>query len=166
MNELHTVFDITVGSNGIGDDAWFRMAIGIGAAIAGMVWLGRAWRMQAGWRQLFNAASLIGLGAIWLIVNLPLWTLATSNTDHLFLIPLSGQSEVTEGTVHVIHMQPAHGHASGDKIIVGNRQFEIDYFWVTPGYQQTIARGGALREGVYARLHHYDGVIIKVEVRP
>jgi hypothetical protein len=37
---------------------------------------------------------------------------------------------------------------------------------VTPGYQQTIAHGGALREGVYARLHHYDGVIIKVEVRP
>jgi hypothetical protein len=62
--------------------------------------------------------------------------------------------------------QPVHGHASGDKIIVGDRQFEIDYFRVTPGYQQTIAHGGALRERVYARLHHYDGVIIKVEVRP
>jgi hypothetical protein len=166
MNELHTVFDITVGSNGIGDDAWFRMAIGIGAAIAGMVWLVRAWRMQAGWRQMFNAACLSGFGAIWLIVTLPLWNLATRDTDRLFLIPLSGQSEVTEGTVHVIHMQPAHGHASGDKIIVGDRQFEIDYFRVTPGYRQTIAHGGALREGVYARLHHYDGVIIKVEVRP
>jgi hypothetical protein len=122
--------------------------------------------MQAGWRRMFNAVSLIGFGAIWLIVNLPLWSLATSGTDRLFLIPLSGQSEVTEGTVHVIHMQSAHGHASGDNIIVGDRQFEIDYFRVTPGYRQTIAHGGALREGVYARLHHYDGVIIKVEVRP
>ncbi len=165
MNELHTVFDITVGSNGIGDDAWFRMAIGIGAAIAGMVWLVRVWRIQAGWRQMFNAVSLIGFGAIWLIVTLPLWNLATSDTNRLLLIQLSGQSEVTEGAVHVTHMQPLHGHAAGDKIIVGDRQFEINYFMVTPGYRQTIAHGGALREGVYSRLHHYDGVIIKVEVR-
>ncbi|TMG99647.1 MAG: hypothetical protein E6H79_18210 [Betaproteobacteria bacterium] len=89
MNELHTVFDITVGPNGIGDDAWFRMAIGIGAAIAGMVWLVRAWRMQAGWRQMFNAVSLIGFGAIWLIVTLPLWNLATSDTDRL--LPLASR---------------------------------------------------------------------------
>jgi hypothetical protein len=166
MNELHTVFDITVGSNGIGGDAWFRLAIGIGAAIAGMVWVVRAWRRHAGWRQMFNAVSLIGLGTIWLIVTLPLWNLATSDTDRLLLIQLSGHREVTEGAVHVTHMQPLHGHAAGDKIIVGDRQFEIDSFLVTPGYRQTIAHGGALREGVYARLHHYDGVIIKVEVRP
>jgi hypothetical protein len=166
MNELHTVFDITLGSNGIGGDAWSQMAIGIGTVIAGMVWVMRVWRMRAGWRRMFNAVSLIGFGAIWLIVNLPLWNLATLDTDRLFLIPLSGQSEVAEGTVHVTHMQPAHGHASGDKIIVGDRQFEIDYFRVTPGYRQIIAHGGALREGVYARLHHYDGVIVKVEVRP
>jgi hypothetical protein len=165
MNELYTVFDITVGSNGIGGDAWFRMAIGTGTAIAGMVWLVRVCRMQAGWRQMFNAVSLIGFGAIWLIVTLPLWDLATSATDRLLLIQLSGQSEVTEGAVHVTHMQPLHGHAAGDKIIVGDTQFEINYFMLTPGYRQTIAHGGALREGVYARLHHYDGVIIKVEVR-
>jgi len=166
MNELHTVFDITVGSNGIGGDAWFRMAIGIGVAIAGMVWLARAWRRQAGWRKMFNAVSLIGFGAIWLIVTLPLWNLATPDSDRLPLIQLSGPSEVTEGAVHVTHPQPEHGHAAGDRISVGDRQFEIDYFRVTPGYRQTIAHGGALREGVYARLHHYDGVIIKVEVRP
>jgi hypothetical protein len=35
---------------------------------------------------------------------------------------------------------------------------------VTPGYKQTISHGGALREGVFARLHHYDGVILKGEV--
>jgi hypothetical protein len=94
--------------------------------IAGMVWLARARRMQLGWRQIFNAVSLIGFGAIWLIVTLPLWSLATSETDRLRLIQLSGHSEVTEGVVHVTHMQPRHGHSSGDKIIVGGRQFEID----------------------------------------
>jgi hypothetical protein len=165
MNELHTVFDITMGSNGIGSDAWFRMAIGIGAALAGVIWLIRVRRRHAGWRQLFNAVFLTGFGAVWLIVTLPLYTAATSNTDRLRLIQLSGQSEVSEGTVHVTHMQPAHGHSDGDKIIVGGRQFEINYFMVTPGYRQTIAHGGVLREGAYARLHHYNGVISKVEVR-
>jgi hypothetical protein len=166
MNELHTVFDITMGSNGIGGDAWFRMVVGIGLALAGMMWLVRLLRTRAGWRQIFNSVFLIGFGAIWLIVTLPLWNLATSDTDRLRMIQLSGRSEVTEGTVHVTHLQPVHGHADGDKIIVGNRQFEINYFMVTPGYRLTIAHGGALHEGVYARLHHYDGVISKVEVRP
>src|SRR5438477_4825796 len=100
MNELHTVFDITVGSNGIGSDAWIRMVIGIGASIAGLIWLMRAWRLQAGWRRVFNAVFLIGLGAIWLIVTLPLYNVATSDTDRLRLIQLSGRSEVSEGTVH------------------------------------------------------------------
>jgi hypothetical protein len=165
MNELHTVFDITVDSNGIGGDAWIRMGFGIAATIASMVWLVRVWRRQSGWRQMLNAACLIGLGAIWLIVTLPLWNLV-SDSDRLRLIQLRGQSEVTEDAVHVTHMQPLHGHASGDRIVVDGRQFEIDYFRLTPGYRQTIAHGGALREGVYARLHHYGGVITKVEVRP
>jgi hypothetical protein len=164
MNELHTVFEIT--SNGIPGAVFFRMAIGIGAVIAGMVWLVRRWRMEAGRRRMFDPVFLIALGAIWLVVTLPQWNLATSDVDRLVQIQRSGQSEVTEGTVHVTHMQPLHGHAAGDKIIVGDRQFEINYFLATPGYRQTIAHGGALREGVYARLHHYDGVIIKVEVRP
>ena len=64
MNELQTVFDVTVGSNGIGSDAWLRMAIGIGAWIAGMVWLMRIWHRQSGWRPMFNAVFVIGLGAI------------------------------------------------------------------------------------------------------
>ena len=162
---MQTVFDITVGSNGIGSDAWVRMVIGIGVVIAGIVWLVRVLRMKAGWRQMFNSVFLIGFGAIWLVVALPLWNLATSDTDRLIMIQLSGRSEVAEGTVHVTHLQPANGHTSGDKIIVGGRQFEINYFLLTPGYRQTIAHDGALREGVYVRLHHYDGVIIKVEVR-
>ena len=150
MNELRTVFDITVGSNGVSGDVLFRMAIGICVAVAGMLWLVRLWRTQAGWRKTLNSLLLVAFGAMWLVVTLPVWR----------------KTEVTEGTVHVTHMQPPHGHASGDKTIVGDGKFEIDYFLLTQGYRQTIAHGGALREGVYARLHHYDGVIIKVEVRP
>jgi len=40
----------------------------------------------------------------------------------------------------------------------------VNYFLVTPGYKQTISHGGMLREGVFARLHHYDGIILKLEI--
>jgi hypothetical protein len=76
-----------------------------------------------------------------------------------------GERRVTEGVIHVTHQQPAHGHSSGDKISVGGRAFEVNYYLATPGYKQTIAHGGALREGVYARLHYEGGVILKVEVK-
>jgi hypothetical protein len=69
-----------------------------------------------------------------------------------------------EGTVQVSHSQPYQGHTSGDKITIDGQSFVIDYFYATPGYKETIAHGGVLRNGVYARIHHCDGVIIKVEV--
>ena len=76
----------------------------------------------------------------------------------------NGRSQIAEGIVHVSHEQPATGHAAGDKITVEDQTFEVNYFLVTPGYKQTISHGGVLREGVFARLHHYDGVILKVEI--
>jgi hypothetical protein len=76
----------------------------------------------------------------------------------------NGQSQVVEGIVHISHEQPAHGHSSGDKITVGDQTFEVNYFLATPGYKQTISHGGVLREGVYVRLHHYDGIILKLKL--
>lgn len=151
MDELHTVFDITAGPDGIGGDVWFRLAVGLGLTAAGLRWLLRAWRARAGGRRMFNALGLAGFGVAWLVLYLPGWR---------------GPSEVTEGTVHVTHMQSEHGHSDGDKIIVGGKQFEINHFAWTPSYRRTIAYGGALREGVYARLHHYGDTIVKIEVRP
>jgi hypothetical protein len=77
----------------------------------------------------------------------------------------NNKCQITEGLVHVRYEQLETGHTPGDKIEIGGHEFDIDYYLVTPGYKQTIAHGGVLREGVYARLHHYDGVILKVETK-
>jgi hypothetical protein len=55
--------------------------------------------------------------------------------------------EVAEGIVTVLHQQPAHGHSSGDRIVVDGMPFEVNYFYATPAYRQTIAHGGALQAG-------------------
>jgi len=85
--------------------------------------------------------------------------------DHLTEAYEKGRYEVSEGIVAVLREQPAHGHASGDRIVVDGKPFEVNYFYATPAYRQTIAHGGALQAGVYGRLSHVDGEIVRVEIR-
>ena len=75
------------------------------------------------------------------------------------------QYQVVEGPVQVLRLQPKGGHAPGDLIEISNKQFEIDYYLDTVGYKQTIANGGALTEGTYARVYFVDDTIIRVEVK-
>jgi hypothetical protein len=166
MNEFTTVFEITASGNGLRGEVLFDVAIGVLAVTIGVVLVVRAWRRHARLRERVVPALFVVWGAVWLAGQTPMWHIGISETGRLVELQRSGRSEVTEGVVHVGHQQPAHGHSSGDKITVGGRQFEVNHYLATPGYRQTIAHGGALREGVYARLHHEGGVILKVEVKP
>ena len=76
------------------------------------------------------------------------------------------QYQVIEGPVHVLRLQPKGGHARGDLIEIGTKQFEIDYYLDTVGYRQTVANGGVLTEGTYARVYFVNDTIIRVEVKP
>ena len=73
--------------------------------------------------------------------------------------------EVVEGQVHVLHRQPKTGHTKGDIVEVNGKQFEVNYFYATPAYNKTLARGGVLGDGVYARIYYFNGEILRVEVR-
>lgn len=165
MDELTTVFEITAGANGIREDAVSRLVIGVIVLIAGITGLVLRHRTQGRFpRGLYGPTVMVAFGVLWLYMHLPLWRTSTSDIEYLVDVYRSGRCEILEGFVHVRHEQPATGHAPGDKIIVGGHEFEVNYFRVTPGYKRTISRGGALREGVFARLHHCHGVILKVEV--
>ena len=164
-NEFTTVFEITAGANGLRWDVLFRMAIGILAVIFGTRSIMRTWRGERRVRDMVGPVFSFVWGVVWIVAHVPLWHVGITETRRLIELQRSGGGEVTEGVVHVKYEQPAHGHSSGDKITVGGREFEVDYFLATPGYKETISHGGALREGVYARLHHEGGVILKVEVK-
>ncbi len=75
------------------------------------------------------------------------------------------QYQIAEGTVHVLHEQPRSGHAEGDIITLGSTQFTVDYYAEQLGYDQTIAWGGALSEGTYARVYYDGDTIFRVDIK-
>jgi len=154
MNEFKTIFEYTVGS--IWADALSQSAIVL-ACLIGAVVLFVSRKQTPIVERLGIPLLLVAFGLGFLFVKLNFLCFAFSDLRSGF--------HVAEGVVHVSSKQPFHGHSGGDKITVGNQSFDVDYFCVTPGYKQTIERGGALREGVYARVRHVNGVILKVEVK-
>ncbi len=110
------------------------------------------------WFQIASGA----LGFLLCSVALTVSVVRTTGALHVYW---SRTYNVSEGVVTVLHQQPREGHAQGDVVRIGDHQFEINYFRYTPGYDRTIARGGILREGVYARVCHYRGTILRIDIR-
>ena len=166
MNEFTTVFEIDAAVNGIRADATFRFLIGLTAVAVGLIGLVRQPR-ETRWIRGNRPPFLFitGWGMLWLLMTMPLLRLAVFDVGELLTAYRRGECQVTEGPVQVKWQQPSTGHSGGDIILVGGHRFEVNYFHVTPGYKQTISHGGALRVGVYARLHFYEDMILKVEVR-
>ena len=164
MNEFTTVFEYTAHS--IRADALGPLALVLVCLIIGVgSYLCRLWRLICrsqtpgpfGGKSTPIPLFLLALGVWFLGKNLNLFMLAASD--------ISGNSRTAEGMVHVSQVQAYSGHSSGDQITIGGQKFEVNYSFATPGYKQSIERGGALREGVYARVQHVNGVMLKVEVR-
>jgi hypothetical protein len=77
----------------------------------------------------------------------------------------NGRCEIVEGTVAVLHEQPASGHDAGDRIRIADKEFVYNYFSAGLGYHRTISHGGDLANGVSARLHYLGNKILKVEIK-
>lgn len=76
----------------------------------------------------------------------------------------NGDYEIAEGEVLVLHQQRQGGHDKGDKVLIDGTKFVIDYFTPTNAYNQTIAYGGVLHNGVQAKLYHHDGKILRIDI--
>ncbi|MHC4120006.1 MAG: hypothetical protein ACYSWO_21130 [Planctomycetota bacterium] len=107
----------------------------------------------------------IVVGSILLFFSTALFRNGIVQRNELVSAYERGEYEIAEGVVHVFHMQPAGGHDKGDIVRVGNTEFVIDHFRFTPGYDLTIARGGALKNGAYARVYHQKGTIMRIDIR-
>lgn len=84
------------------------------------------------------------------------------NQFSVYLTLAANDYEISTGIVEVLRTQPQGGHAAGDLIRVGNKEFEIDYFAVTPCYNKTISNGGALTTGKHVTLYSNSGCILKI----
>ena len=162
VSDFVTVFEIARGTNGIFADGFLRMFIGLVALVGGVTalilkcrnnrsnhWLAPvfaiAWALY--WLYLHNFPQLFG------------------HINGLVRAYRTGQYQVVEGQVQVLHEQPATGHTKGDIITVNGKQFEVNYFYATPAYRNTLAHGGVLGSGVYARIYYYNGEILRVDIR-
>lgn len=93
----------------------------------------------------------------------------------------NGTGTVVEGRVCVLETQPWSGHHPGDLLLIDGKQFRIDSFTCSHVYTKSIAHGGVLKDGVWARIHYVpskrhgsdkgaenviDAVIYRVEMNP
>lgn len=177
MNDFTTVYETTAGR--ILTDSLLPIAIGILFLVCGVGWMiGALWAKRSTSEGMSVPSQVCALATvmsfIWLIFRFERLISAFAGLAFALAAPdIDGSSQVTEGVVHVVHLQQPRvikgrterGLRSTDLISVEGRNFEFGYFLCSPGYKQTVVYGGALREGVYARLRHYGGVILKVEVR-
>jgi hypothetical protein len=158
MNEFTTIFDYTAGAILI--DALNYLAVSVALIIGGIlgcIFHKRILEEEPAYTKIILSCCMATLGIVWGALHTDIFDLALSDID--------ANTRTAEGVVQVSGMQAFSGHNPGDRITVGGQPFTVDYFHATPGYKQTIARGGALQNGVYARVHHCSGMILKVEVR-
>ena len=161
-SDFVTVFEIARGSNGVFASEVFRLLIGIAALIGGVTALILQWRNNGlkGW---LGPVFITAWSLLWLYLhNFPY---VFEHINSLVRAHRDGQYQVDEGQVQVLHEQPATGHTKGDIITVNGKQFEVNYFYATPAYRNTLAHGGVLQSGVYARLYYCNGEILRVDIR-
>src|SRR4030095_7401263 len=108
---LVTVLEIARGSNGVFADACFRLLIGIGALIGGVTALVFKWKNN-GLKSWIAAVFAIVWSLFWLYLH---------NFPHVFghingLVRAyrSGQYQIVEGQVHVLHEQTVSGPTKRD----------------------------------------------------
>jgi len=162
ISEFRTVFEITWRSNGVLADEIFRLFIGIAALMGGVTALVHNWRHKK-LKSWLGPVFATAWGLLWLYLhNFPY---VFGHINSLVRAYRNGQYQVVEGQVHVLREQPATGHTKGDIITVNGKQFEVNYFYLTPAYRSTLAHGGVLEGGVYARIYYHNGEILRVDIR-
>jgi len=163
VSEFVTVFEITRNSNGIFADVVFRLLIGVACLVGGLFVVARKWRRGDGAASWIAPLFLIVWSLAWLYLHD--FTHVFGHINKLLNAYEEKKCQVVEGLVEVLHRQPATGHAKGDIVVVNGKQFEVNYFYATPAYHNTLAHGGVLDRDVYARIYSYNGEILRIDIR-
>src|SRR5205807_7020511 len=162
-SDFVTVFEITRNSNGVFVGAVFRLLIGLVALIGALRVLVRNRRRESRRRDYIGPIFVLVWSLFWIYLhNFPHMF---GHIDRLVNAYQQKQYQIVEGPVQVLHQQPATGHGKGDVISVNGQQFEVNYFYATPAYRDTLAHKGALTAGTYARIYYYNGEILRIDIR-
>ena len=175
ISDFVTVFEISTNSNGVFAGEVFRLLIGVAALIGGVTALILNWKNNSV-KSWVGPMFVTCWALFWLYLhNFPF---VFGHINSLVGAYRQRHYQVVEGPVQVQHEQPTTGHSEGDIITVNGKQFEVNYFYLTPAYRNTLAHGGVLNGGVYARIYYSNnlwdlsrvpggssGEILRVDVR-
>ncbi|HEY6071054.1 MAG TPA: hypothetical protein VIU85_06750 [Chthoniobacterales bacterium] len=163
MPEFTTVFEITRNSNGVFGDEVFRLLIGIVALLGSLTLLVRNVRRRESAKDYIGPVFVLIWSVAW--ISMHLLPNVFGHVNKLVSAYRDKRYEIVEGPVQVLWQQPYHGHSQGDRIRVNGKEFVVNYFYATPAYTKTIAHGGVLTQGTYARIYYYEGEILRVDIR-
>jgi hypothetical protein len=163
VSDFVTVFEITRNSNGVFGDEVFRLLIGFAALLGSLRLLVRNWRRRNGTKDYIGPVFVLIWSLFWLYLHI--LPNVFGHINCLLDAYRDKRYEVVEGQVQVLHHQPKTGHSKGDVVRLNGKEFEVNYFYATPAYNKTLAHGGVLGDGVYAKLFYYNGEILRVDIR-
>jgi len=166
VNSFKTVFEYSTAVSDIRAEILFRLLIGVVVVLVGVYGLSSRIKSDGFWTpKSISPVLFMFLGIVWLAAHAFLNFVSEDSIGSVRKSYQAKKFDVVEGTVVVKHEQPVTGHDKGDIISIGGKEFEIDFYRQGPCYTATIAHGGALHNGVYARLSYVDDKILKVEIR-
>lgn len=71
---------------------------------------------------------------------------------------------VVEGCIEDFSPKITRSRGELESFSVDGRRFVYSGGQTNTGFQQTVAEGGPMREGLYLRVHYYGNVILKLEI--
>ena len=169
MNNFVTIFEISKTDTSTLDDWSTLLVFGIlvlGISATGLIVLLVRSR-KYGWRgrPLFKLLLFMAVGLFLIVDSVQSLKAAEERLENLVSTYRENKCDIIEGVVHVLHEQPHTGHTKGDIVRIGNVEFEVNAWRNTPAYSLTIAFGGVLKDGVFARVYHDEGKILRVDIR-
>ena len=161
INEFKTVFVIT-------EESYIREPyyLGLLVLIAGIVWLFVQMRKQNKTvNNYFYPFALIIWGLFWFGTSINWQNSYNKSLDNYVSLYNQNKYEIAEGYVEVQCHERKEGHDVGDIIKVAQETFKLSHFTATPLYHESIVYGGVLREGVYVKIYHNDGDILRIDIK-
>ncbi len=131
------------------------LIIWLPAALRRLIPFGLADRIQRGFGFFPLLASFIAIGV------------SLQSIDEYFALKKleeRGQFKTIEGTVQNFRPMPAAGHSLESFDVRGIR-FGYSDFVLKPGFKNTAAYGGPIREGLPVRIAYSDGTILRLAIR-
>lgn len=154
-----TAYDIL--AEGVGLEPFLFLLGYLAGAGVGVVLLIRSFRAAR--------APLVAFLAVWLMGWVCLGGLGIGNVFLQRCMCLSwarsGDFQVVEGEVRDFKPMPPEGHARESFTVSGVRFDYSDFDLSTGSFNNAASHGGPIHAGLYVRISHHHGRILKIEIR-